>query len=303
MITKYKNIVEIQSKFIKYCGYTKILSAKLNIQNDLDLQQLGFVEYLKITDLQIKQCQNISLDSLYINTEQITITMCNLANIDGIEQLTSTKHLNLYDNIIINLKPLKFLVNLESLMLAYNSISVLCPISNLIGLKMLVLENNKLTDIFPLYNLVSLKALNFNNNSVIDLNPLRNLKVLQVLSCHSNQIIDVGPLKCHQFKCLDISNNYIKNVKQIQHHNYFEYYEIEDQKTPTKDQVRQFNKIQAINNFQLIQIQQIHSKINLKVKTKQIRQQTQQLLQNAEIQQNIIFYNLIFAFSTDNADQ
>ncbi|CAL6059588.1 Hypothetical_protein [Hexamita inflata] len=75
MITKYKKVVQIQSKFIKYCGYTKILSAKLNIQNDPDLQQLGFVEYLKITDLQIKQCQ-IFHQRVYIQIPNKQQSLC-----------------------------------------------------------------------------------------------------------------------------------------------------------------------------------------------------------------------------------
>jgi internalin A len=80
--------------------------------------------------------------------------------------LVNLERLDLHNNQITNLEPLKYLVKLEKLYLENNGIADLEPLKYLVKLEWLGLDNNQITNLEPLKGLVNLERLYLNNNPV-----------------------------------------------------------------------------------------------------------------------------------------
>lgn len=119
-----------------------------------------------------------------------------------------TAHLN-------KLEPLKILSKLEILEIANNEIEDVYPLKNLIHLKKLVLNSNRIENIKSLSGLKNLKILNLSLTEVRDLTPLKNLYNLEELYLNENTINSLKPLyNLKKLKILSIINTKI-NKKEI----------------------------------------------------------------------------------------
>ncbi|CAL6060497.1 leucine-rich_repeat domain-containing protein [Hexamita inflata] len=112
MKTKYKNAVTNSST-----GY------QLIINYDPDLRDLRFVEDLKVTNLQIRNCENVSLLRAPASLSMLVVNNSNLRSIRGIERLHHLIYLELENNNIININPLLELSRIEKLYLRKNKIA------------------------------------------------------------------------------------------------------------------------------------------------------------------------------------
>ncbi|CAL6065641.1 leucine-rich_repeat domain-containing protein [Hexamita inflata] len=134
--------VEMYFRFVN-----SILSNVLQIQNDQTLTDFGFTSEMNIHTLNIQNCYNVKLPFQtalkYLKTDpngtlinypdvvllkapnqitSLTINNCNLTNIVGIETTKQLKYLNLKDNQIILIEPLKHLTNLKQVIIDNNFI-------------------------------------------------------------------------------------------------------------------------------------------------------------------------------------
>ena len=89
------------------------------------------------------------------------------------------------------------LINLTNLNLCDNNISDITPLKELINLSELDLISNSISDITPLKDLKNLTVLELTNNFISDVTPLKNLTNLIHLDLISNSISDITPLKKH----------------------------------------------------------------------------------------------------------
>jgi len=112
-----------------------------------------------------------------------------LAKIKAAKESGATK-LDLSDNQISDVSPLKELTNLGKLDLRYNKITDVSPLAGLTNLEVLGLYRNKISDLSPLKGLTNLKALWLGGNKISDLSPLAGLTNLEALVLDDNQISD-----------------------------------------------------------------------------------------------------------------
>ncbi|CAL6023519.1 leucine-rich_repeat domain-containing protein [Hexamita inflata] len=106
----------------------------------------------------------------------------------------------------------------------------------------------------------NLKELEMYKTKVVDLHPLQYLCKLKKTKAYDACIIDVSPLsKLTQLNYLDFRNNQITNA-QTQTLKNFSKYEFSNQKVPTTDELKFYNKILSVHNSHK-QIRKISQKI------------------------------------------
>ncbi|CAL6000687.1 Conserved_hypothetical protein [Hexamita inflata] len=136
MNQKYKNQVNNQ---------------QLSIQNDTTLIDLGFISILNVNSLSILNCQNVKMPSnlkhfqtingQFANYPEIkvkiplqivvlTINNCSITNLDGIQLMHQLTHVDLRNNAIILIEPLKYLTNLKQVRIDNNFVQDLEYLAN-----------------------------------------------------------------------------------------------------------------------------------------------------------------------------
>lgn len=101
-----------------------------------------------------------------------------ISDITSIGNMANLETLDLTQNNVSYLYPLKDLTTLTKLYLGYNNIVDLTPLEDLVNLQELKLNDNKITDVYPLMGLVDLNTLYLNDNGKINKAPLQNLSNL-----------------------------------------------------------------------------------------------------------------------------
>ena len=109
------------------------------------------------------------------------IGIIDISKVEGLEELTELKRLDLSSNEIFEIKGLEKLINLEYLDLGGNEISEIKELENLINLKGLILGANKINEIRGLENLVNLIYLDISENPISEIKGLENLVNLKHL--------------------------------------------------------------------------------------------------------------------------
>ncbi len=174
-----------------------------------------------------------------------------IAALEGIERLVNLQALNLEDNFVEDLSPLRSLSNLASLNLRNNEITDLQAVNfeavtelplrylslrhnvyrpetgeqarlsdigllgELSGLENLELRDNRIEDIAPLSRLHNLQILDLRENNFTDLAPLAELKRLRELNLRDNDLNDLTPLAAlTELTYLNIHSN--KNAASLE---------------------------------------------------------------------------------------
>jgi internalin A len=136
-----------------------------------------------------------------------------IEDLSPLKDLKNIQQLILPKNKIADLKPLEGLTGLQYLDLADNQIADLVPLAKLEKCYYLELSRNKVTDIAPLANLKSSVAIYLRNNQVTDLKPLAELKKLERLDLRGCGVSDLSPLsKLTEWKFLMLDNNKITDL-------------------------------------------------------------------------------------------
>jgi len=150
----------------------------------------------------------------------------NLSDISPIKGLKQLTKLVLSNNNLSDISPIKELKQLTYLDLRSTKLSDIdiSPIKELKGLTKLYLDNTNISDIFSIEDLTGLSHLYLNSNRITDISPLMELTQLIQLNLGNNQLSDISPIKkliklnaldlrCNQLSDPDISP--IKELKQL----------------------------------------------------------------------------------------
>ncbi|CAL5990413.1 Conserved_hypothetical protein [Hexamita inflata] len=99
-----------------------VQSGKLNIQNDLLVQNLEFTEKLNVTDLSIVGCPNVKFDRVpHQELLSLKINNCGIYHVNGIEQI-KVSYLNLDNNKCLVIEPVSRMANLQTFSADFNLI-------------------------------------------------------------------------------------------------------------------------------------------------------------------------------------
>jgi len=157
----------------------------------------------------------ISIKELIIPSDVniISIKICELSTLDGIENFIELKELTASYNKIKSISNIKNLINLESIIICHNQIRSIVKMKNLINLTRLHISYNKIVSIECLKYLVNLKDLYLRGNKIKSLLGIEKLVNLTHLYINNNKIKSLNELKyLINLECLSISNNYIKSL-------------------------------------------------------------------------------------------
>lgn len=121
----------------------------------------------KIDFSPIKNLKDTTLQSfnLYGNT---SLDKYQLDSIEGIEEITSLKNINIDWTTLTSMPDLSNLTNLETIKITNSSIKDLTPIANCTNLKEINFSNNNISNVKPLENMSNLTTLRLENNSLFD---------------------------------------------------------------------------------------------------------------------------------------
>ncbi len=170
-----------------------------------DIQLVQEIKTLEELDLRDNQIQDVSpLASLEhleeLNLRNNGITQLEAVHFDAIthlplERLSLRHNVNEKEERLTDIRSLAEIETLEELELRDNQIEELTPLRQLTGLEVLDLGENRFTSIEALADLDQLKELNLRNNAIESIEPLAQLTDLKYLNIHSNdQIASLAPL-------------------------------------------------------------------------------------------------------------
>lgn len=155
-----------------------------------------------------------------------------IESLEGIEALPELKDLNLEDNFVKSVEPLKNLTKLETLSLRNNEITDLDEIDFedilFLNIRDLSLRHNvkrdeegkgtRLSDVSMLGQMVSLRKLELRDNHIEELEPLSNLRRLTELDLRENKFTDIEPLETlTRLKKLNLRDNKIESLEPIKY--------------------------------------------------------------------------------------
>ncbi|CAL6004098.1 Conserved_hypothetical protein [Hexamita inflata] len=99
-----------------------VQSGKLNLQNELLVQNLEFTEKLNVTDLSIVGCPNVKFDRVpHQELLSLKINNCGIYHVNGIEQI-KVSYLNLDNNKCLVIEPVSRIANLQTFSADFNLI-------------------------------------------------------------------------------------------------------------------------------------------------------------------------------------
>lgn len=144
------------------------------------------------------------------NVYVLSCATMHIADLAGIENLTSLTSLNLNDNAIADISPLSGLNGLYVLELRSNRIADASPLGGLPHPNALYLSGNLITDVSGLAGLTTLTGLDIDDNQVTDISSLAGLTQLQGLHASHNRIADAPQFSTlTALRTLDLSSNQI----------------------------------------------------------------------------------------------
>lgn len=109
--------------------------------------------------------------------------------------LKDIESIEIENNCIIDISPLKNLASLKSLEISHNQLKNIQPLSSLYKLEYIDISDNEIADISALKGLENLSGLSICNNPVKDISVLSNLKKLKQLSLY-------GAVKITDYNCI-----------------------------------------------------------------------------------------------------
>lgn len=170
--------------------------------NQLICDTLGKQEGDKITKADMERLTKLNSDSMpYIESPAEDLKEHNrgIESLEGLQYAVNLQTLDLSENRITDLSPLKNLKKLTSIDLDRNNIFSLEPLRNMTQLERLNIYNNFISGIEPLGNLKNLKFLDMHfanrRGERFDHSPLGKLTNLEYLSIESNGVEDISFLR------------------------------------------------------------------------------------------------------------
>ncbi|CAL6003462.1 leucine-rich_repeat domain-containing protein [Hexamita inflata] len=190
----------------------QIKDEALRIQSNQDLQNLEFIRFFKITELQLYDCKNIIPKLKNRTIKQLRLNDCDIFSVkdfhlENLEMLHFTnlsrqqkqnklvqeilqfkklKSVYLFSFKIVDVSPLSQMTGLTALCLEDCDIRSTEALRPLINLTQLFLDNNKKVDITFIQYLTKLYVLELKSCNLVSIDVLRPLTKLEVLTISTN---------------------------------------------------------------------------------------------------------------------
>jgi serine/threonine protein kinase len=150
----------------------------------------------------------------YLRT--LELTSQHIADLSPLEGMKLTR-LNLANNFVGNLLPLKDMKSLTSLDLCQNPLKDLWPISRLLSLKSLDISQTQVSDLTPLKDLTALETLSLVYCDVEDISVLAELPHLKEVDVSFTKVQDLSPLLREKnpitVRCAGLSKEVLEAVR------------------------------------------------------------------------------------------
>lgn len=191
---------------------------KLTIQNSTgdsleSLRNMSYLNQLILTDC-IVSTEDLQVIGSLPSLTKLSITGCNLSNIENLGTASKLTSLNLSNNTIRDLSALSFMTGLTNLNLSHNALDSLNALSSLTSLQVLDISYNALSSVAPLSSCNSLTKLYVSNNSLTNLSGLEGIPGLTTLNASFNAITDINALQTmNSITTLDISSNKLTDIQ------------------------------------------------------------------------------------------
>lgn len=117
-----------------------------------------------------------------------------ITNLEGLQHCGAVMLLDLENNQIADLSPIKDLKLVQSLTLAGNKIESIAPLENFTKLQYLDLSRNAIKDIAPVTKMENMRSLYLSQNQIESLAPVAGLKKVWTLYVGGNPIKDFAPV-------------------------------------------------------------------------------------------------------------
>lgn len=151
-----------------------------------------------------------------VNLKNIELPDQAIKDLTPIKDLKKLTRLNVGRNPITNHEILANIKTLEILDIGGTQIKDLTPIKDLTNLKGLTLMENNIEDISLLKNLVNLTHLNLDTNKISNIEVIKNFPNLEQLQLRKNQVEDITPLiGLSKLQKISLENNKIKDIKPL----------------------------------------------------------------------------------------
>ncbi|CAL6053762.1 leucine_Rich Repeat (LRR)-containing protein [Hexamita inflata] len=227
----YLNLIRNTISSLSFLGNLRNLAQLYLSKNQIsDLEPLKDLKNLQILHLYFNRISDLFPLKGLINLQVLHLMSNQIEILDPLENLFNLTALVLRSNLFQNLEPLRKLTSLNTLFLGDNQIQNIEPLSDLTNLTSLYLRTNKIECIDALEKLTELTELGLWENSICRIDSIEKLTKLQILNIHTNKIENIKPLTKLNLKQLDISNNYVKDLTPITHHQNYSSYKTENQK-------------------------------------------------------------------------
>lgn len=164
--------------FVKYCASSHEMNAK----------EAYTLRALK-NKFQESRCDRLA--AILNGRSSLWLTGLEIESIRFLEFFSHFVRLDLSDNHVRNIKPLRNLHQLTHLWLAENELEDISILSSFKSLKLLVLAENRIKDIKALKGNLSLQGLNLSNNWISDISPLQNHEELNFIFLANNMVEDL----------------------------------------------------------------------------------------------------------------
>ncbi len=139
-----------------------------------------------------------------------------IKDLTGLDKCSNLELINLAQNELGELAPIKGLVNLQSLDLSHNHVSDATPLAGLTALQYLELSGNQITSVEPLAGLTKLASLYLAENKLSDIAPLAKLERLSSLDLAKNQVSNLAPLTGFKgLSLIKLSDNAIEDIAPL----------------------------------------------------------------------------------------
>lgn len=132
------------------------------------------------------------------NISQVVARGKEIQNLEGLQHCVALAKIELPNNKIVDLNPIRGLKQLQSVDLSGNQIESIEPLTELLGIQYLELSKNKVTDLAPLKKMSNMQSLYLSENQIKLLEPVSELKKIHSLYVAGNPVEDwavVGKLK------------------------------------------------------------------------------------------------------------
>ncbi|CAL6053529.1 leucine-rich_repeat domain-containing protein [Hexamita inflata] len=319
MIQKYQNIIKNETLIIK---------------NDPQLQDLDFINILKVQVIELYSCINTIPKLESKNIKQLKIQDCDIYRLNEL-QLENLEFLEMYNynrqysktltqeiakflrlrvlrlyGCIVDMSPISQKSNnLTKLFLRSCEIRTTTALRPLVNLEELCLDTNDGVDITSLQYLTTLKKLYLKQCGLINLDALRPLNMLEELNIQENKIVYIQPLlELTQLSKLDARYNNISDSKIIEQHSNFKKsnFILSRISQPTKTELQVANILKSINspiNSLKYLSKQAQNSIYIQIAFKKIITENQQKQNDNHSQFIARVMALIYQVNKSEADQ